>query len=94
MEPNREQEHPMIYMNNAATSWPKPLCVAQAVEEAIRLLPGSANRGGLKKRDDMWTCRSYLAEMMKISNPSRISLGANATYGLNEAIQGFPFQPG
>ena len=94
MEQNREQEHPMIYMNNAATSWPKPPCVAQAVEEAIRFLPGSANRGGLKKRDDMWTCRSYLAEMMEISSPSRISLGANATYGLNEAIQGFPFQPG
>ena len=94
MEQTPDGRNPMIYMNNAATSWPKPPCVAQAVEEAIRLLPGSANRGGLKKKDDMWTCRSYLAEMMQISNPSRISLGANATYALNEAIQGFPFQKG
>lgn len=94
MESNQHQEGSMIYLNNAATSWPKPLCVAEAVSEAIRSLPGSANRGGLKEKDDMWACRSHLAELLQVTNPSRISLGANATYALNEAIQGFPFQRG
>ena len=84
----------MIYLNNAATSWPKPDCVSQAVAEAINGLPGNANRGGLKARDDVWECRSYLSDLMRIENPSRISLGANATYALNEAIGGFPFQKG
>ena len=94
MEPNQKQEHSMIYMNNAATSWPKPPCVAEAAHQAIVSLPGGANRGGLGNKDDMWTCRSHLAELLQIANPSRISLGANATYALNEAIQGFPFRKG
>ena len=36
-----------IYMNNAAASWPKPPQVAEAMAEAVRALPGAANRGGL-----------------------------------------------
>ncbi|MGI6498495.1 MAG: aminotransferase class V-fold PLP-dependent enzyme [Oscillospiraceae bacterium] len=94
MKANQTQENQMIYLNNAATSWPKPSCVADAVSEAIRSLPGSANRGGLKEKDDMWICRSHLAELLQVTNPSRISLGANATHALNEAIQGFPFRRG
>ncbi|MDD4716023.1 MAG: aminotransferase class V-fold PLP-dependent enzyme, partial [Oscillospiraceae bacterium] len=82
------------YFNNAATSWPKPPCVAEAVRKAIEELPGHANRGGPKNKDPMWECRALLAERMEAGNPSRISLGANATYALNEAIGGFPFQKG
>lgn len=51
---------------------------------------GKCKPGGLKEKDDMWVCRSHLAELLQVTNPSRISLGANVTYALNEAIQGFP----
>lgn len=83
-----------IYMNNAATSWPKPACVSQAVSEALLLPPGSMHRGGIDSFDVFDAVRSHLAPLIGISDPSRISLGANATWGLNLAIFGFPFQPG
>lgn len=94
MESKESGHSPYIYLNNAATSWPKPDCVSEAVKDAINNLPGNANRGGMKSKDAMWECRALLAERMQIENPSRISLGANATYALNEAIGGFPFQKG
>lgn len=84
----------LIYMNNAATSWPKPACVSQAVSEALLLPPGSMHRGGMDSFDVFDAVRSHLAPLMGISDPSRIALGANATWGLNLAIFGFPFQPG
>ena len=85
---------PSIYMNNAATSWPKPSCVSQTVSEALLLPPGSMHRGGIDSFDVFDAVRSHLAPLMGISAPSRIALGANATWGLNLAIFGFPFQPG
>lgn len=84
----------LIYMNNAATSWPKPACVSQAVSEALLLPPGSMHRGGIDSFDVFDAVRTHLAPLMGISDPSRIALGANATWGLNLAIFGFPFQPG
>jgi selenocysteine lyase/cysteine desulfurase len=32
-----KQENPLIYLNNAATSWPKPPEVIQAVQESLEL---------------------------------------------------------
>lgn len=83
-----------IYMNNAATSWPKPNCVSQAVSEALLLPPGSMHRGGLDSFDVFEAVRAHLAPLLGISDPAQIALGANATWGLNLAILGFPFQPG
>ena len=83
-----------IYMNNAATSWPKPNCVSQAVSEALLLPPGSMHRGGLDSFDVFEAVRTHLAPLLGISDPAQIALGANATWGLNLAILGFPFQPG
>lgn len=81
-------------MNNAATSWPKPPEVAEAVAKAIRDLPGEANRGGVTDFDVFQEVRTELAELMGISCPSQIALGPNATWGLNQAIFGYPLKPG
>lgn len=86
-------EH-MIYLNNAATSWPKPLEVAEAMAEAVRALPGAANRGGIRDFDVFGEVRKELAGLMGISCPEQIALGCNSTWGLNQAIFGFPFKPG
>lgn len=83
-----------IYLNNAATSWPKPACVAEAVAKAIASQPGSAHRGGIEKRDIFDETRRMLAKKLGVSNHEAIALGCNATWGLNLAIQGFPFKNG
>ena len=36
----------MIYLNNGATSWPKPSCVYRAVQACLTGTPASAVRGG------------------------------------------------
>ncbi len=83
-----------IYMNNAATSWPKPPQVAEAMAEAVRALPGAANRGGLLDFDVFGEVRRELALLMGISCPEQIALGCNSTWGLNQAIFGYPLEAG
>ena len=85
---------PLIYMNNAATSWPKPDCVADAVSKALCAPPGSANRGGIEEFDVFEETRKSLAQLMKGQQYNHIALGANSTWGLNLAIQGFPLKEG
>lgn len=83
-----------IYMNNAATSWPKAPGVAEAAAEALRRIPGEANRGGVTDFDVFEEVRKELAELMGVDCPSQIALGCNSTWGLNQAIFGYPLNPG
>lgn len=83
-----------IYLNNAATSWPKPVCVAEAVRESLIAKPGSAHRGGIMDFDVFEAVRARLAALFGIGDSSRISLGSNATWGLNLAFFGIPFERG
>jgi selenocysteine lyase/cysteine desulfurase len=84
----------MIYLNNAATSWPKPSEVATAMARAIEHLPGAANRGGIEDFDVMDAVRARLAVLMGVKDRSRIGLGANATWGLNLAVFGLRLSAG
>ena len=84
----------IIYMNNAATSWPKPDCVAEAVHRALQSPPGSMHRGGIEDFDVFDAVRQRLAKRIGTKTPERIALGPNATWGLNLALHGFPLQPG
>lgn len=83
----------MIYLNNGATSWPKPECVSNAVKKSLDELPSSAHRSGFEEEDD-YNCKDLLAKLLKIDNPNNIIYGYNATFALNLAIQGFEFEKG
>lgn len=83
----------MIYLNNGATSWPKPRCVANAIKESLDEIPCSAHRSGFEE-DENYNCKDLLAKLLKIDNPNDIVYGSNATFGLNLAIQGFEFKNG
>ena len=85
---------PKIYLNNAATSWPKPDCVAGAMAEALKNLPGDAGRGGIRDFHIFDQVRKELADLMGIGCPERIALGSNSTWGLNQAVFGFSLEPG
>lgn len=85
---------PKIYLNNAATSWPKPDCVAGAMAEALENLPGDAGRGGIRDFHIFDQVRKELADLMGIGCPERIALGSNSTWGLNQAVFGFSLEPG
>lgn len=85
---------PKIYLNNAATSWPKPERVASAMAEALKNLPGDAGRGGIRDFNIFDQVRKELAALMGIGCSERIALGSNSTWGLNQAVFGFPLEPG
>jgi selenocysteine lyase/cysteine desulfurase len=84
----------MIYLNNAATSYPKPPSVAPALAHAVENLPGAANRGGIEDFDVMDAVRRKLAGLLGVEDHRRIGLGSNATWGLNLAIFGLGLTAG
>ena len=83
----------MIYLNNAATSWPKPKYVAQYMTNSLNEFPCSAHRSGFEEEEND-NCRDLIAKLLKIDDPNDIVYGSNATFGLNLAIQGFQFNKG
>lgn len=83
----------MIYLNNGATSWPKPGCVADTIKNSLNELPCSAHRSGFDEEEND-NCRDLIAKLLKIDNSNDIVYGSNATLGLNLAIQGFQFNKG
>lgn len=86
----------MIYLDNAATSWPKPESVYDAVSESIRL-GGNPGRGDSEKAhaaaNIIIDTRSALAQLFHISDPTRIVFALNATDAINLGLQGM-LQPG
>ena len=83
-----------IYLNNAATSWPKPGCVAEAVSKALASRPGHAGRGGVEDFDVFSEARNKIAGVIGVRTPGQIALGPNSTWALNLGIFGYRFRKG
>lgn len=87
----------MIYLDNAATSWPKPAAVYQAVEECLRHGAANPGRGGhrlaLAAGQTLYETREALAELFNIDDPNRIVFTLNTTAALNMALAGY-LRPG
>ena len=85
----------MIYFNNAATTWPKPQVVYEAVDECFRNLNSpdrTTSEEGCRSSELMWNSRQEVAEFFGIGDPSRLVIVPSCTYALNLAIQGQHFQ--
>ena len=81
----------MIYLDNAATSFPKPTEVYTAAEHALRELGGNPSRSGHimseKSGNEVYECREALSRMFS-AKPENIVFTLNATHALNLAIKG------
>ncbi len=89
---NKEDNHPQRrYLDNAATTWPKPEAVWQAWEQAARENGVTVGRGvyreALAAENIVHQLRQDAAALMGVS-PERICLPFSATFGLNQAIHG------
>ncbi len=80
----------MIYLNNAATTYPKPQCVAEAHAEALCAPPAGQFRSGGQSggRDVLACCRKNLGKLLGIGNPERIFFTSGATDSLNQLFHG------
>ena len=90
-----------IYLNNAATTWPKPPCVPDAIYDFIanrgaNVARGSASMRDIQSLDNVFTCRQKLAELFdgyQKCDPRFITLTSNVTESINMIIKGF-LKPG
>lgn len=82
----------MIYLNNAATSFPKPEAVVSAVSNSLLFPPFEPGRsnGRHSLLDDL---RQRLGYFFKVQAYDNITILPSATYALNVAIFGL-VEPG
>ncbi|HUW94607.1 MAG TPA: aminotransferase class V-fold PLP-dependent enzyme [Anaerolineae bacterium] len=87
----------MIYFDNAATSWPKPAVVLEAMSRFMTQVganPGrSAHRLSIEAGRMLYETREALARLFNLPDPLRIVFGLNATEALNLALWGM-LRPG
>jgi cysteine desulfurase family protein len=86
-----------LYLDNAATSFPKPDQVYQAVMQAMQQVGASPGRGGYGRALDasrlLLATREIIAQLFHVADSSRILFTNNATSALNLAVMG-TLQPG
>ncbi len=86
-----------LYLDNAATSWPKPPQVVRAMKsfmERIGANPGrSGHRLSIAAARVVYQAREAIATLLGLSDPLRVVFCANATQALNLALCGL-LEPG
>ncbi len=87
-----------LYFDNAATSFPKPECVYEAMNHYARHIGASAGRGAYQEAMEsgqiIAETRSKIAEFIGANDPDNIIMTFNCTDGLVQAIKGIGFKPG
>ncbi len=82
----------MIYLDNAATTWPKPAAVLKEMTRCMKYFGANPGRGGhkaaLKAAEEVFKCRCAVADMVNLENPENVIFTSNATHALNIAIKG------
>lgn len=82
----------MIYLDNGATSFPKPQDMIRAMEECITLYCGNPGRSGhdmsMKTGEEVYRARRKLAEFFNVENAERLVFTKNTTEALNMGLKG------
>lgn len=90
-------ETPRIYLDNAATSWPKPEAVYRAVEHYQRVVGAAAGRSGYAEAvavaHDIDLARAQIARLLGLDDPTHLIFTSNGTDSLNLVIHGL-LRPG
>jgi cysteine desulfurase family protein len=87
----------MYYLDNAATTWPKPESVYQTMDQSFRAMfspkrgTASASRLGGEK---LMAARTTVAQLINAPDPERVIFTSGCTHSLNLAIQAYPWEPG
>lgn len=80
----------MIYLDNAATTFPKPVCMGSEISKCINKYCGNPGRSShlmaIKSAEKVYEARELLAKMFG-SDIERVIFTYNTTYALNIAIK-------
>ena len=77
-----------IYLNNAATAWPRAPGVSEAVCQTLDSTPQHPGRSVSRASNVVTECRSRLAKLLAVDDETRVVLTSHATHALNLAILG------
>ena len=82
-----------LYFDNAASSWPKPSAVIEAMSRCVLEYAANPGRGShqmaVQASRILFETRKHAAKLFGIKNPNDISFALNTTHALNQAIKGF-----
>lgn len=81
-----------IYLDNAATSFPKPKQVSEAVYDFMTNNGTSSGRGAYKKAMEsdfiIYECRKLIGELFNFKSPKNVIFTSNVTESINMVLRG------
>lgn len=85
-------EYGLIYLDNAATGFPKPQKVIEDMQQLMMYAGGNAGRGShilaMRAAEKVFDCRCKLAQFFDAESPEQVCFTLNTTHGLNMCIKG------
>ncbi len=82
-----------VYLDNGATSFPKPECVYEAINYFMRNVGASPGRGNYAKAMEseqlVYDARKAIARLFNVKRPGEIVFTANVTESINLVLKGF-----
>lgn len=83
----------MIYLDNAATSFPKPISVTREVNTALTKYAANPGRSGhklaMKAGQMIYDCRVAVAKLFNVKNEENIIFTLNCTHSINTVLKGY-----
>ncbi len=87
----------MIYLDNAATTYPKPESVRRAVAAALSQYGANPGRSGhdmsMAAAEEIYRCRTAAADFFHAPGPECVAFTLNCTHALNYVLKGL-LKPG
>lgn len=87
----------MIYLDNAATSFPKPESVYRRIDHVLRVISGNPGRASHRMAVEasrvVFSCREAVSRLIGAPDSSRVAFTKNATEAVNIALKGL-LKPG
>ncbi len=82
-----------LYLDNAATTFPKPPAVVREVCDCLCRYCGNPGRGShalaMASAEAVYTCREAISRLIGLDAPENILFTLNTTYALNLLIKGY-----
>lgn len=82
-----------VYLDNAATSFPKPPAVIEAVTQTLKRVGATPGRGAHRQARNAASivagCRAKAARILGVADPERVIFTKNATESINIVLKGW-----
>lgn len=93
MTENEKCHNRCIYLDNGATSYPKPECVYTEMDSYLRNNGASPGRGNyaraMEAERELYETRKAVGRLFGISKPGRLIFTSNVTESINIVLKGY-----